>query len=390
MEVLKINPMDWLKTGKDKFPPQLSYGERLVLYALCYPFFFVIPVAYLIEQFCLGYLPCSLCWTYVAFASVLVGVLIDRNMRQKLSFHEARLEDESEIKALILEARSVEPRLSDPEKPNNYTEQKKELQDRADSLEKNGPREWTEYQVLPLDLLNVDFLKENDLKSRVRSTLSELEDYAEDSTYRYEWNQYFKWQGRIDQAIDKIGEQDDEDLEARDERASTLRAELKMLLEYLANSQMNWSEGSVRTRNLMIFGVIAIPVFIIMGLLPILHPCDNGTLIILNWGLLGISGSLTAVLLDLRKSDLVEVGNTEGKKEVRRAILGATLGFVAAVLAYSMISGGMLTGIIVPDLKSVDGRSLEVVGLSVVWAITSGFSFERIFDRVRSTTAGNA
>ena len=126
-------------------------------------------------------------------------------------------------------------------------------------------------------------------------------------------------------------------------------------------------------------------------LLPILHPWDDDQpLIVLNWGLLGISGSLTAVLLDLRQSDLVEVGNTEGKKEVRRAILGATLGFVAAVLAYSMIRGGLLTGTIVPDLKSGDGRSWEVIGLSVVWAIASGFSFERIFDRVRSATTGNA
>ncbi|MDA2923763.1 hypothetical protein MYX65_03735 [Acidobacteria bacterium AH-259-L09] len=261
---------------------------------------------------------------------------------------------------------------------------------KAESLEKQGRRAWTEYQVLSLDRSLVDFLKEDDLKSRALSTLSELEDYAEDSTYRYEWNQYFKWQGRIEQAINKIDEQSDENQEVRDEKASTLRAELKMLLEYLANYQMNWSEGSVRTRNLMIFGVIAIPVFIIMGLLPILHPCGEQLLIVLNWGLLGISGSLTAVLLDIRKSDLVEVGNTEGKKEVRRAILGATLGFVAAVLAYSMIWGGLLTGKIVPNLQSEERGSLEVIGLSVVWAVASGFSFERIFDRVRSTTTGNA
>ena len=73
-----------------------------------------------------------------------------------------------------------------------------------------------------------------------------------------------------------------------------------------------------------------------MGLLPLIHPAGNGVLTVLNWGLLGISGANTAVLLSLRKSNVMEVGNTEGKKELRHSMLGAGLGLVAGVILYSM------------------------------------------------------
>ncbi len=144
--------------------------------------------------------------------------------------------------------------------------------------------------------------------------------------------------------------------------------------------------GYELVRALTVVGVASIPILLAMGLLPILHPGGENYLGILNWGLLGICGAITAVLLNLRKSNIVEVGNTEGKKELRNAILGAALGLVAGVLAYAMISGELLTsGGLVPKLVNGEPHDL---GLSIIWGLASGFSFEKIFDRMRSTTVG--
>ena len=91
------------------------------------------------------------------------------------------------------------------------------------------------------------------------------------------------------------------------------------------------------------------------------------------------------MLLSLRKCDVVEVGNTEGRKELWRAMLGGILGFVAGVLIYSVIWGGLLPDQIVPKFLA---RDLKDIGLSILWAVGSGFSFERVFVRMRDTLEG--
>ena len=95
---------------------------------------------------------------------------------------------------------------------------------------------------------------------------------------------------------------------------------------------------------------------------------------------------MTAVLLGLRKSDLVEVGNTKGKQELWKAVQAAALGLVAGVLIYSAISGEILMpGGIVP--KICDGTWKDL-GLSTVWAFTAGLVFEDVFERLRLSTIG--
>ena len=99
-----------------------------------------------------------------------------------------------------------------------------------------------------------------------------------------------------------------------------------------------------------------------------------------NWGLFGMVGALTSVLLALWKSELVEVGNTDGMKELQRAFLGAALGFVAGILSYCIVAGGIIaTGSAVPNLESVSNMDIT---LSVIWGFVSGLFFERIFERV--------
>lgn len=378
---------------KDRpFPPKLSCAEKAIL-SVSYVLF-LVAAAYLIEQLCIGWLSCSLCWSYIAFGVLITAVLVDRNLRQQLDIHKARLEDRSEVEALIREARAAGKLMDDEEistESSKTDEKTRMLNNEILHLKGLGSRKWTEYQVLPLDRLVVDFLQKDELKARARSTLADLKDYAEDSSYRYDIEQYLHWEGRIDEAIEEI--KDDDKKDTLGQAMTLLQAELKTLLEHLASYEMNWAEGSARVRTLTMSGVIAIPILVVMGLLPILHPCGESILNVLNWGLLGISGSLTAVLLTLRKSNFVEVGNTEGRKEVRHAILGAILGFVAAILVYSMISGGIFKGELLPVLidptTNTPNTDAETIGRSILWAIASGFLFERVFDRMRSTTTGS-
>lgn len=384
------------KRRRDPFPPKLPYWQRIIL-GFTY-LFGVLALVYLVDQFCLGELtPSSVCGTYIAFVVVLSVLLIDRTIRNKITVHKARLVDQSLVAAMMVEAGTVEPRLEKPSKKPDYYEKKvEEINNEVKRLKENGNRSWTEYQILSLNQMLVDFYKVDDLIASTRLSLAELEEYAEDSAYRYDRYRYYDMKQRIEDMIETIenirkdnyDSKSDHEVE-RDNASERLRAELRTsVLEHVADYRQNWSEGSALVRALTVLGVISIPILLAMGLLTLLHPNGDSYLHILNWGLLGICGAVTAVLLSMRKSDLVEVGNTEGRKELRNAILGSSLGLIAGVLAYAMISGGLLVpGGVVPKLKSTEPYD---VGLSIIWAVASGFSFEKIFDRMRSVTVGES
>ena len=376
------------KCRHDPFPPKLSdmqWAGLIVTWV-----FSVLAFLYLVDQFCLHYTPSCICGTYIAFVILLAVLLVDRTIRNKIIVHRARLVDQSLVEATMVGAETVEPRLIEPsKKPDGYDQKVIEINEEVERLKNLGNISWTEYQVLSLNQLLVDFYNVDDLIANTRLSLEELEEYAEDSAIRYDREKYYDMKKHIDAAIEKIEEIDksgNADEIARDDAAGLLRAELRTLLERVADYNQNWTMGSELVRALTVLGVASIPILLAMGLLPILHPGGGNYLGILNWGLLGICGAITAVLLNLRKSNLVEVGNTEGRKELRNAILGAALGLVAGVLAYAMISGGLLKpGGLVPELKS---DQMSNVGLSIIWGVASGFSFEKIFDRMRSTTVG--
>lgn len=382
------------KRRQDPFPPKLSRSQWIALmvtYVLA-----SIALIYLIDQYCLHYNTSCVCGTYIAFAILLVVLLVDRIIRYKITNHKARLVDHSLVEAMMVEAQTVEHRLTEPsKKPDYYDKKVNDINNEVERLKKLGNLSWTEYQVLSLNQMLVDFYKVDDLIANTRLSLVELEEYAEGNTYRYDREKYYEMKERIDEAIEKIDNVKSDDYDskmdyevARDEVSEHLRAKLRTLLEHVAYYTNNWTIGSELVRALSVVGVVSIPILLAMGLLPILHPSGGKYLGILNWGLLGICGATTAVLQNLRNSNLVEVGNTEGKKELRSAILGAALGLVAGVLAYAMISGELLkSGGIVPEL--VNGKPHDI-GLSIIWGVGSGFSFEKIFDRVRSTTVGES
>ena len=176
--------------------PKLSGLERVV----CAVSYVLVGIAllYLVEQFCsihfFSWLP-QWTWletfslylekffgpcvwgTYVAFSIVIFVVVIHNVIYHKIKVHKARLEDRSEVKAIIIEARTVKPRLSTPQKPDDYDEKKKELDREIERLECLGSNEWTEYEILSLNKLLVDFLKEGELKARAMSSLEDLQEY---------------------------------------------------------------------------------------------------------------------------------------------------------------------------------------------------------------------
>ncbi len=379
------------KRDKDPFPPKLLWWQWIIL-VISYLLGFCSAL-YLVDQFCaLWNWPSSICFSYIAFGVLIAVLIIDRIIRRKILVHKARLVDQSLVEAMMIEAATVEPRkYGSIIKPDGYKDKVDNLNYEVKRLKDEGNRYWTEYQILSLNQMLVDFLSVDDLISSVRLSLAELEEYAEDSAYPYDRDRYYGRKQLIDEAIKKINKVEDSSAEDKDltrENASVhLRAEFRTLLEHVADYNQNWSTGSLLVRSLTVLGVLSIPMLLAMGLLPVLHP--SGDKIILgyfNWGLLGISGAITAILLSLRKTDEVEVGNTEGRKELRNAMLGTALGLVAGMLAYAMISGGLVReGLIIPHIGS---KAPEDIGLSTVWAIASGFCFEKVFDRIRSTTFG--
>ena len=375
---------DGSRRPEDRFPPKFVWWKKVVL-----GFIYVAQIAALIvvvDQFWFQILPSCTCGAYIGFGALLVGLFLDRYLRHKMREHRSRLTDPSEVYLLFCEVDTVEPRLTDPVKPDdNYDKKVQLLKDEVNRLKNLGPEGWTEYQVLCLDQMLVDFFKVDDLQAQAQIVLAELGDYAEDSAYRYDKESFQTWKSKIDEAISKINKNEKATPSERDDAAEELRANQRALLEHLASYEKNWAEGSTLVRGLMIWVAAAIPILLVMGLVPFLHPAGDGDLGVLNWGFLGIGGSLTAVLLSLRKSDVVEVGNTEGRKELWRALLGGILGFVAGVLIYAMIWGGLLPDQIVPKFLTHD---LKDIGLSILWAVGSGFSFERVFVRMRDTLEG--
>jgi hypothetical protein len=383
-------------SGSDKehrdepFPPELSKLRKFILYAFGYPVF-ALASWFILDQLCFGTLPSCICSTYIGFGVVIAILVVDRYLHHKLIVHEARREDVSEVEALFVEARTVEPtetgKMSEQE---HFNRKRNELLAEVNRLEAISNRGWTEYQILSLNQMLIEFLNGDKLVACAQSWLEDLEDYAVDTAYGgYDQKQYDQWKQRIEEAVEKIDDAADK-ASKREVAKKMLEARLQTLLEHVASYKANWSEGSAILCGIRICSVLALPLLLFMALLPRIHPSvvENADKLLgfLNWGVLGGVGAIAAVLLNLRKADYVEVGNTEGRKELWRTVPGVALGILAGVLAYWMIAGGLISeGSVVPNLKST---CLEDVGISILWAVASGFCFEKVFDRMLTTTVG--
>ena len=181
------------KARKELFPPKLSIKQnwgRFIAYfsILSGGLLFFLPGGLLcaVDQFCFEkhfMFQSDLFVGYISLGLIPFGIILDRYIRHRILVHKARLEDPSSVYAAMVEADTVEPRLTNPEKPDNYKKNKEDLENEVERLRKLGQDGWTEYQVLSLNQMLVDFLKLDDLKSRTQMNLYNLKEYSEDSAY---------------------------------------------------------------------------------------------------------------------------------------------------------------------------------------------------------------
>ena len=380
---------------EDKLPPRLTGWRRFFLR--------LARAAMVVAVLCIAYIcfailrgpntvpECVFC-TYLALAGFLSGLVSDFLIRHKARVHESRKEDRSEIEALIQEAKNIQPRLTEPEMPAGFGEKRQQIQKEVQRLEDVvGPEGWTEFQVLTLDRMLIDFLSLEDLKARARTSLNELKEYAYGEAFPYDDILYREWEDTIKSNIDSLYalDKDDESAKTKDDKAEALRANLRSLREHVADYQAKWAEGSTIVSGIRICGAASVVVFTLMGTLPLLYPTQNCTFLcdlrlgILNWGFLVMAGAIAIALVSLRNTKEVEVADTAGKRELSRVVLGAPLGLLAGILVFSAIAGGMIkSGDVIPDLSK---PGLLSAGLSVVWAVVAGMGFESVFQRVRGT-----
>ena len=371
---------------KDRLPPELTLWREVLLWAGrivgSAAFVCALDQLWFKSPFSSAFLQPSIKWAYIGLLVALTALILELWLRHPQFVHDKRLEDRSEVEAKIAEAMAIEPWLADQNQTKSYSGQKTSLVYVVNDLWRLGAERWTEFQVLRLDKELANFIEVNSLKTRALSNLAYFEEFGEDKAYRYDERQYLRWKKRIEEAIKNI---DDSENSSEIESSQQLRAELKELFEEIAHYDADWVEGTVILRALMVCGVAAIVVFLMMGLIPIAHPMGDGKFGVYNWGLFGVVGSLIAVLRELRNSNLVEIGNTDGKKEVWRAVLGAALGLVAGVVTWAMIGGGILVGSVFPKFDAtIDPSSLQNVALSILVGVAAGYSFERVYDRMRS------
>ena len=332
--------------------------------------------------------------TYIVLFLAPFAWLVHFIVWHKKREYDFRLEDPAEVKALIVEAESAIKRSEDKQNPSKRGELKKEVK----RLRELGYENWTDYQILNLDRMLVDFLKPDDLKARAKSRLEELQEYWVGTADRFEPNHFEKWRDRINKACDEIERIKRDEMEknshSRKCKAAIklLRAELRMLMEHLTDWDKHWAEGSAIISAIIKVGVIALPHFFGIGLLPLIYnKCLGGgdtTMCILNMAMLGVCGSLTAVLLKIYHkygSDEAEVGVTKGRVQLNLAILGTSLGLVAGILFYALVAGGLLKGPLFPSFPLMNEPG--DVAKAIFWGFAAGFSFERIFNRVRDISS---
>ena len=334
---------------------------------------------------------CSYC-THIALAAFLLALITYFNLNHRIRVYRSRKEDRSKVESLIQEANHILTYIDNNEEAIKKYEQLKNEVHRLES--ELGPEAWTEFQVLTLQRLLVDHLGINDLKARALSALDELKEYAEGNAFSYNVRLYYDWEEKIKNVIEKLNteensEETGDNINGKD-KGEELRANLKSLYEHIAIYELEWSRGSTIVSGITICGSVAAVIFMIMGILPVLNNTGESLsalgycISILEWGFLGIAGATASALIGLRNADEVEVGNTFGRRELRRMVLGAPLGLFAGILAFSVLSAGLIdTGSAVPNLDCINNSQ---VYLSIIWAVGAGMGMERVFQKIHNIT----
>jgi len=377
---------------KNKYiPPQFTVSE--IIQIVIFSVFGLVSYSWIVIKFCfytMDSTPFDTVKFYVAFTILLGAILWYFVLMQRYKQHKNRLEDPSEVWSMFIEGETVEKRLEGSDLPRNFNKKKEELETEIGRLKDVGKKGWTDYQILSLSQMLVDFLKVDELIARSYSTLEDLGEYAEEENSK----EYFsRWEKRVEECVNKINNARNKP-KVRDEAAEPLRAYLKTIHEHVANYNSFWSQGKVIVDDIKIFGLFAIAIFLLMGLLPFLYNSTifEGTLHFFNWGTLGIVGAISGVLWNLNKSNVVNVGDTKGREVLSKVKVGTSLGFVSGIVSFFMIYSKILDGVLFPDILITPKSKIDVTAVdvfinnskAVFWGIASGFSFDFIFERLNA------
>jgi len=233
-----------------------------------------------------------------------------------------------------------------------------------------------EQRVLPLRRALVDLYPASDLISKLNDELRLLNEYTpDDGSFDERLN---KWEKGIKEVIDNMQDnmQDKSKQEEFENYKSDARAQLKSLRQEVAWYDKTWAIGEVYMTMINYWAVVSVIVLVLVGILPVLHPCGDNVISVLHWGALGLSGAILSSIVSNQKVDVNEVGEQDGKQVVSQVIINMGIGAITAVLLYAALLGEILDGKIFPDLPlDKSGNSFWVnTGLSIFWAMVAGFS----------------
>lgn len=314
---------------------------------------------------------------YLTGVVMLVSVPLYFILTHKKRVNMIRLEDVSEINALITDAKGF---LQGSDISQHC---RKKLESEIARLENMGSDKWTEYETLSLDQILVDCWPDASLRSKSQSILIDLKEYTMDGM-DYEKELYSSHEKNINDFLKNIELTPGVKNPHKD---SQLRAELKTIIETITDYSANWSGGTALLNSLKLSLCLCIPILLVMALLPLCFYIAECSLWF-SWALLGMVGAFLVVLLDLRRSNAVDVGDQQGRRELWRVILGAILGLVAGIVSLAFIKAGLVSGPLVPNF--IDAKYCwENMALTIIWGIGSGFGYEIVFDKVRSVTVSS-
>ena len=95
--------------------------------------FGILSGLFVLDQLCLGisnkWLPeaAAVYLTYIALGFVIASLIAFHIFRNEKMVHESRLVDCNVVQAMFVEAKTIEPRLENPQKPDAYEDKKGEL-----------------------------------------------------------------------------------------------------------------------------------------------------------------------------------------------------------------------------------------------------------------------
>ena len=319
------------------------------------------------------YLACDIIWTYASISLAVFGYGIVIERRSKKWLDNRRRVDRAEIETLLSEFESY-LKLYEQDSSFSINLDVARLEHDNIKLRIERSEDIFELDVLGLRKALVDLYDYCELDAKCDAELRNLKDYSS------EIDDYSKIKTKIGELLSEASHAKDND--RKNKYDCEIRSELKKIRELLAFMDKNWAEGEIIIdRHLWISIGFMVGTFLI-GILPIIHHLGKDSLGIINWAFLGITGGVFSVLFSLHEDGYTEIGETAGKKVLKRTLSSLVIGGMSAILLYSGLKSGLIAGNAFPKF---DQDNLKNSMIAIFWGLFSGISI-----KIYSTLAGLA